>query len=119
MCFFFTIIHRQDKNTGARNAKRALKYFSELKTGTDGIAAHALFEMGHIYLSGDESYLGVRRNEKLSVQYFNQSALLGYGPALHMMSVVFSEGIGECKPVRLCLLYFICFMFYIKKVKPK
>ncbi|KAF8822014.1 Sel1 repeat-containing protein [Cardiosporidium cionae] len=90
--------YKYNENGRQQNVRKALQLLQEISPGTDSIAAQALYELGDFYLHGTQGFRGIRRDIKKAVAFFNQSALCGFGPALHMTSVSLSTGIGNLLP---------------------
>jgi len=80
------------ENGRKKDIRRAARLLKDLVTGEDMVAMQALYELGDIYMLGAKGLRGVRRNLRQSLSYFNQSAYMGWGPALHIMSFAYASG---------------------------
>ena len=66
----------------------AVKYL-----GSGGNDSESLFLLGEMYHEG----LGVKADQKKALEYLNQSADLGYVPAMAMLGTMYFEGKGTPK----------------------
>eukprot|EP00922_Rhytidocystis_sp_ex-Travisia-forbesii_P012949 GHVS01019437.1.p1 GENE.GHVS01019437.1~~GHVS01019437.1.p1 ORF type:complete len:362 (+),score=64.32 GHVS01019437.1:299-1384(+) len=82
--------YKYGENGKKKNWRKAVDRFQKAVNTGDAIAAQAYHELGDTFLYGGE---GVRRDIRLAVQHFNSSAVLGFGPALHVMSFFYATGL--------------------------
>jgi hypothetical protein len=81
------------------------EYMKMLKKWVDANHAHAIFDLGHGYLHGDES-LGIKKDFHRGLTLFHRAAELGYADANHSLGVLYSTGDGVSKDEAKGMQYF-------------
>ncbi|PHJ24877.1 sel1 repeat-containing protein [Cystoisospora suis] len=89
--------HKYGENGRAVDARKATDLLQEVAGGgRDAATAQALYELGDLQIRGYPGRLGsISRDLDAAVRYFRESAIFGYGPALHALGTSYAIGIGS------------------------